>query len=281
MHLSGEVAISDRLPANAQYIDITNSVTGFYFTDGIAVYRYGDSRIFRYYFSARTDADGRITSLWGSVEQWQKEGVQAPGARLNLVDLGTDAYVAYNASCPLVDNNVCTATATYDLYASRGWASGAVVIGRFEGDRTPVYRFFSKSTQSHFFTANIDERNSIAENLPDYSYEGVAFYVYASQADMLFPVYRLYPVLNQHFFTMSQSEAGSLVRGDPTIRNEGVGWFAMNRQFGSNLPVYRFFNRNTNTHFYTISEQEAAYMRTNYPVVSFDGVAYRAWGTRR
>jgi len=44
---------------------------------------------------------------------------------------------------------------------------------------TPVYRFWSKKNQHHFYTASEEEKNLVINKYDDYvwKYEGIAWYV--------------------------------------------------------------------------------------------------------
>ncbi|GJE72962.1 hypothetical protein CHKEEEPN_4523 [Methylorubrum podarium] len=39
-----------------------------------------------------------------------------------------------------------------------------------------MYRFFNAKTNGHFFTISEAERDQVRANLPDFRYEGIAFY---------------------------------------------------------------------------------------------------------
>ncbi len=45
------------------------------------------------------------------------------------------------------------------------------------GAHEELYRFFNKQSGSHFYTTSEAERDSIIANLPNYSFEGIAYYV--------------------------------------------------------------------------------------------------------
>lgn len=40
----------------------------------------------------------------------------------------------------------------------------------------PLYRFWSDTYKSHFYTTNVTEKNNIQMNMPEWTYEGVAYY---------------------------------------------------------------------------------------------------------
>ena len=74
----------------------------------------------------------------------------------------------------------------------------------------PVYRFFNNLTGAHLYTISETEKNSIADNLSDYSLEGVAYYAYDEPQENTIPLYRLYnSETGTHFFTPSATEKDS------------------------------------------------------------------------
>ena len=71
----------------------------------------------------------------------------------------------------------------------------------------PVYRFFNELTGAHLYTISETEKNNIADNLSDYSLEGVAYYAYDEPRENTIPLYRLYnSETGTHFFTPSTTE---------------------------------------------------------------------------
>lgn len=61
-----------------------------------------------------------------------------------------------------------------DIYAFEGvgWYAS-----KLKGDNwVPVYRFFNKSTGTHFYTPNESEREGVIAKLPQFVYEGIAYY---------------------------------------------------------------------------------------------------------
>src|SRR5262249_39360514 len=47
---------------------------------------------------------------------------------------------------------------------------------------TPLYRFFNVLTGTHFYTINEAEKNTVIATLPQFHFEGVAYYVLGSPA---------------------------------------------------------------------------------------------------
>ena len=76
----------------------------------------------------------------------------------------------------------------------------------------PVYRFFNNSTGAHLYTMSEAERDSISGNLPNYTYEGVAYYGYQSDRPGANPLYRFNnPVIDAHFYTPDSAERDSIL----------------------------------------------------------------------
>ena len=44
-------------------------------------------------------------------------------------------------------------------------------------EREPLHRFFNSTTGTHFYTASESERAAVVENLPSFTYEGIAYFV--------------------------------------------------------------------------------------------------------
>lgn len=97
---------------------------------------------------------------------------------------------------------------------------------------TPVYRFWSPSLGSHFYTTSRAERDKLTDLYsPDiWTYEGVAFYAYTegTQPTGTWAAYRFWsPRLKTHFFTMSQHERDKLLDFYPDVWTyEGICWYA-------------------------------------------------------
>jgi lysyl endopeptidase len=147
--------------------------------------------------------------------------------------------------------------------------------------RVPVYRFYSATSRVHFFTASTSDRDYVLNNIPQYAYEGIAFYAYAASATGLSPVYRFYnTTTNGHFYTASSAEVNYInAYLTPAFVAEGVGWYAQTSSDGTSSPVYRFYNSATNAHFYTISSADRAYINLNLPTYHDEGATFYAWTT--
>lgn len=143
-----------------------------------------------------------------------------------------------------------------------------------------VFRFYNSLNGSHFFSANVAERDNVRATVPSLIYEAPAFMVSPAPGAGLSPVYRF---MNRstgvHFYTINESERAA-VAANPGFNNEGIAWYA--RQAGSpaagTIEVFRFLRRATGTHLYTVSVAERDnIIATRAAEYTYEGVAYLAW----
>ena len=95
----------------------------------------------------------------------------------------------------------------------------------------PVYRFYSEQLQSHFFTTDENEKNTIIATFPVdvWRYEGIAWYVYTDYQQNSLAVYRFYSEqLRVHFYTMDENEKNTIIATFPVDvwRYEGITYYA-------------------------------------------------------
>ena len=98
----------------------------------------------------------------------------------------------------------------------------------------PVYRFWSDSLGSHFFTADEVQKNSLLNEYPDvWTFEGTAFYAFpldgAAPPAGTLPVYRFLSesLGTRFFYTISEAEKDTVVDTWPDVwALEGVAWYA-------------------------------------------------------
>lgn len=98
------------------------------------------------------------------------------------------------------------------------WKYEQVAFYAFETEAAgtvPVYRFWSKMYNAHFYTISKEEADTMAKKWPGvWASEGIAFYVYpaGSNASGSADVYRFWSQQNgRHFFTSSASEKNTVV----------------------------------------------------------------------
>lgn len=144
----------------------------------------------------------------------------------------------------------------------------------------PIYRFFNKSTGTHFFTSSEDERDNIRTGFSNFTYEGPAFNAATAASSDPITVYRFFNKhIGTHFFTSSTIERDNVIAtSSDTYSFEGEAYKALSSD--STNPnaksLYRFFNKTNGTHFYTSSEVERdSIIKTSSATYNFEGVAYK------
>ena len=144
-----------------------------------------------------------------------------------------------------------------------------------------VYRFFRPDLGVHFYTASQLERDSIINNLSDYTYEGASYIAAAETADPITqakPVYRFFNThTGAHLYTISEVERDSIDNNLSNYTYEGVAYYGYESDRPGATPLYRFYNPVTDAHFYTPSEVETDAVRDNLPdyqLESNDGIAF-------
>jgi Repeat of unknown function (DUF5648) len=149
---------------------------------------------------------------------------------------------------------------------------------------TVVYRFYEPSSNDHFFTSSLAERNSIIANFPPstWTYEGVAFDAFTTQVPGSVPLYRFWsPQYVGHFFTAVQSEKDSVIANFPasTWTYEGVAFYVYpaNSTAAKAESVYRFWSPTFHQHFYTASAgEQAEIVATDAPSEwTYEGVNFK------
>lgn len=147
----------------------------------------------------------------------------------------------------------------------------------------PLYRFHRSDNNSHFFTANINERDYLIANTANgvWTYEGPSHRVLHTQVQHSTPVYRLYNSrAGSHFYSASLSEIASIQQTmGEWFKVEGVAFFALAGPVDGALPVYRFYSPGTASHFFTISEAEKRQIIATIPPsqLRYEGIAWYAF----
>ncbi|MCI5192798.1 MAG: hypothetical protein D3915_06675 [Candidatus Electrothrix sp. AU1_5] len=110
-------------------------------------------------------------------------------------------------------------------YESVGWF--AYTYG--QGNTLPVYRFWSATNKSHFYTISEEEKDYVIANYSDdeWQYEGTVFYAYKNWEFGTLPVYRFWSkTQNAHFYTASEAEKNDLIANYPDVwQYETEAWF--------------------------------------------------------
>lgn len=142
-------------------------------TTGVDVFRFFNRASGAHFFTASAaEANNVLTTL----PSFTYEGIVF-GTRASA-ESGTPVFRLYNS-----DNGRHFYTASREemmqVDATREWAFENIAFNAYAdggAGRNEVYRFFQTKIGVHFYTTAASERDSIRANLPDYNYEGVAFY---------------------------------------------------------------------------------------------------------
>ena len=70
-----------------------------------------------------------------------------------------------------------------------------------------VHRFYNENTRSHFYTADVDEAESVRESGAGFHYEGMAYRAFREKLEGTTELYRFYNKdTGGHFYTASVQE---------------------------------------------------------------------------
>lgn len=148
---------------------------------------------------------------------------------------------------------------------------------------TPLYRFYNSSTSAHFYTSNVNQRNKVINEFPDFEYEGQRGYVFVSglsgNTDIV-PVYRFYnSTTAAHFYTASESQRQAVIDRFPQFAYEGIAYYVYDSSYAGvdAESVYRFYNTQGGVHFYTnkTSERDTILSDPRFAAFEYEGEAYK------
>ena len=143
---------------------------------------------------------------------------------------------------------------------------------------TPLYRFYRKGNDSHFFTVTESEKEAVDVF---WDYEGISQHVLHSMVPSATPVYRMFNnVSKSHFYTASEAELSNIQQNLSHVYSlEGIAFYALKYPVYNAKPVYRFYSPKTASHFFTISETEKDQIIQTIPEtdLKYDGIAWYAF----
>lgn len=142
-----------------------------------------------------------------------------------------------------------------------------------------IYRFFSKTDGTHFFTASTSEMQQIRSSRSDLTYEGIGLDAVnpsnLTNDPSAVSVYRFFDSIHgTHFFTVSPTEEQTIVATRPDLKLEGTAFYADSSQQAGDAAVYRFFDTRNGTHFYTGTQSEEQQIVATRPDLKLEGVAF-------
>jgi hypothetical protein len=98
-------------------------------------------------------------------------------------------------------------------------------------DLAPIYRFWSGTLTTHFYTISESEKDYLIQTFPSvWTYEGIAFYAFPPDEGPVGvkPVYRFWSnSLGRHYYTISETDRDQMMRDQSSVWTyEGVAWDA-------------------------------------------------------
>lgn len=143
-----------------------------------------------------------------------------------------------------------------------------------------IFRFVKLSTGQYFYTASKAERDAIAENYPDFRFEGAVFSGDETEREGYVPVYRFANLTNEgYFYTASEAERTTIeTTMTKTMRFEGVAFYVPEvAEEGVTVPVIRLVNTRTGGYLFSANAEEVlfAQLQPDSGWV-YEGVAFHA-----
>jgi mannan endo-1,4-beta-mannosidase len=172
-----------------------------------------------------------------------------------------------------------------DLYSTlldRPWEEH-IATAAVPAQTRPLYRFHRNNNDSHFFTAEEDEKNIILTQFSSaiWTLQGVSHQVITNAVTYSDPVWRLYNArARSHFYSMSRNEViGILESSGDYFTLEGMAFRALAAHIPGSQPVYRFYAPPTASHFFTISATERDHIINTVPIskLRYEGIAWFAY----
>lgn len=133
----------------------------------------------------------------------------------------------------------------------------------------PVFRYYyhnniNATDPDHFFTTNVNDIEDNGNgNLNTYSFEGVAFFAFATQEPGTVPIYQYYhgPV-NDHYYTRTFGNYTGFVY-------EKIAFYAYPSNINGAVPVYSYYNGPVQDHHYTKNQNETPMSGYVYEGIEF------------
>lgn len=144
-----------------------------------------------------------------------------------------------------------------------------------------IYRFWSDTFKSHFYTSSTTERDTVIRTYSQstWRYEGVAYKMVPEGTSGAIPVYRFWSdIYRSHFYTVNEEERDYVQDQLSRVwRYEGAVFNVYPSTTTTNtIPVYRFWSDRLSSHFYTASEAEKQYVINSLSNTwTFEGEVWR------
>ena len=137
--------------------------------------------------------------------------------------LNRDTGVHLYTTSQVERDNILQNLPNYD-FESFSYVSVDSLTGSPEPKR--VYRFFNEDTGTHLYTISEVEKDSVIDNLSNFSLESESFFAYTEEQPGTIPVYRFYNnETGAHFYTPSEGERDVVNNTLPNYDSEGIAYY--------------------------------------------------------
>ena len=200
-----------------------------------------------------------------------------------------DFRLSADSPCINVGDNNAPDLPKTDILGNARIAEGIVDLGAYEYGSSPipksaakpVYKFWSASLMSYFYTIYENEKRGIIEKYSDqWEYTGIAFYAYTplDYPKAAKPVYRLWLTgYQEYFYTIYEEEKDHIINTFPkgTVKSDGISFYAyQSKDKPENAtPVYRFYIPWWGSHHFTAFTAEKDYIINDLPTAIYEGIA--------
>ena len=250
--------------------------------------RRSDGRLTNYGILLAIDSQGYFTSASGANASYPMYQVTFNSGITEGGSSGSALFADGLSSNPKIigqlwgGSSSCSAPTAPDLYGRFDLAYEDGLINWLNPGYRMVFRFYNTGNGTHFFSADVSERDGVRATNTRLTYEGPGFMVAPGPGSGLNPVHRfINRFTGTHFYTINENERASVVANLSNVyAYEGIAWYA--RQAGApagdTIEVYRFFRKSAGTHFYTTSAAERdSIIASLGQFYDYEGVAYLAW----
>lgn len=153
---------------------------GYYQITTAPVYRFWNNTARHHFYTISENEKNYVVSHY---PEWALEGTAFHGepigssaVLLPVYRFWSDRYRGHFYTISMTERDYVIANLSHD-WTYEGTAFAASLIDA--GDTLPLYRFWSNNYKSHFYTTSAAERDYVIGNLAhDWTYEGIAFYVF-------------------------------------------------------------------------------------------------------
>ncbi|HMO86104.1 MAG TPA: hypothetical protein PKC18_14410, partial [Lacipirellulaceae bacterium] len=174
----------------------------------------------RWTFSRGSSASSAMKAAWLDRVQWHPDGPEGTVYRF-----WSPLYQSHFFTRSLSERNLIISN-----WPDVWWFEGSAwysYTSQVPGS-LPVFRFWSSTRGTHFYTINQAERDFIIANWGSvWRYEGIAWYAFPHQEMDTVPVYRFWsPVSQAHFYTRSTGERDHIIATWPQQWTyEGIAFY--------------------------------------------------------